>query len=144
MRLGKSNGAAVRIHGLGLYVAEPIPGRARIWEFNPVMDRVVSREEFESLPPAAREFLRVYAYPWPKGGDTLLFSADNGHFPNHSDDANTFEDAHHARPPHDIAVGEETTSDYRRLGHNMHGSFESDSGRWGNEDGRQEDRRVSS
>src|SRR3546814_8649881 len=63
-----------------------LPIWARIWEFNPVMDRFVSREEFESLPPAAREFLRVYAYPWPKGGDTLLFSADNGHFSNRSEE----------------------------------------------------------
>src|SRR3546814_18826761 len=86
MLLVKTYVAPSRIHGLGLFAAERIPRGARIWEFNPVMDRFVSREEFESLPPAAREFLRVYAYPWPKGGDTLLFSADNGHFSNRSEE----------------------------------------------------------
>src|SRR3546814_1178092 len=68
MLLVKTYVAPSRIHGLGLFAAERIPRGARIWEFNPVMDRFVSREEFESLPPAARESLRVYAYPWPKGG----------------------------------------------------------------------------
>lgn len=120
MLLVKTYVAPSSIHGLGLFAAEPIRKGTRIWAFDPVFDRFITREEFEKLPPAAQQFLRIYAYPWPKDGDTLLFSADNGHFSNHSDDANTYEEEPYAYAARDIAVGEEITSNYRRLGIPFH------------------------
>ncbi|HET8729290.1 MAG TPA: SET domain-containing protein-lysine N-methyltransferase [Alphaproteobacteria bacterium] len=122
MLLVKTYVAPSPIHGLGLFAAESIPKDTRIWEFHPAFDRFIAPEEFESLPPPAQAFLQVYAYPWPKGGDILLFSADNGRFSNHSDDANTVEREPYAYAARDIRAGEEITSDYRRLGIGLAGS----------------------
>lgn len=121
MLLVKTYVAPSRIHGLGLFAAERIPKGTRIWEFNPVFDRFITKAEFDALPQAARDFLRIYAYAWPKDGDTLLFSADNGHFSNHSDDANTIEEEPYAIAARDILPGEEITSNYGRLGIKMEG-----------------------
>lgn len=106
-RIGPSS-----IHGNGVFACEPVAAGQTIWRFHPPFDQVFSDEQIEALPPAARDFIKAYAYRSMQLGGKLVLSGDNARFLNHSDAPNTEEGAFASVARHAIALGEEITCDY--------------------------------
>jgi hypothetical protein len=103
--LGKS-----RIHGLGVFAAQPIRKGAKIWRFVYGFDRFYTRKRLATLPKPARDYINLHGYQWK---NEILLSMDYDTFMNHSENPNT--DFHNgfviARS--NIRKGEEITNDYR-------------------------------
>lgn len=106
-----------KIHGTGLFAAEPIRVGSAVWSFTPAFDRTFTREEIAKLPDGARIYLATYAYKSQVSGVYVL-PEDNGKYFNHSDAPNT-RSTHPADGGEvityalrDIAPGEELTDDY--------------------------------
>jgi hypothetical protein len=103
--LGKS-----RIHGLGVFAAQPIRKGAKIWRFVYGFDRFYTRKRLAKLPKPARDYINLHGYQWK---NEILLSMDYDTFMNHSENPNT--DFHNgfviARS--NIRKGEEITNDYR-------------------------------
>ncbi len=105
------------IHGIGVFLAEPVRAGQLIWRFDSRIDRVFSDSELRELPEVAQEFLRTYS---TLHSDLRLWvlCGDNGRHFNHSDTPNTrslgiaFGDDVAAQ---DLPVGTELTSDYRTI-----------------------------
>lgn len=105
------------IHGIGIFLTEPVSKGDLIWRFDSRLDRVYSNEEIASLPAGAQEFLRTYS-TWHDGVQLWVLCGDNGRHFNHSDSPNTVSDG--AAFGTDVAaadlpVGTELTSDYRLI-----------------------------
>lgn len=100
------------IHGLGVFAAEVIRKETRIWRFVEGFDRCYSPKEFARLPKPARDFLKSYGY---KVDGEILFTVDNDHYINHSDDPNTYLKNGYTIALRNISKGEEITNDYREF-----------------------------
>ena len=78
--LDKSN-----IHGIGLFAGQDIPRGTRIWEYNPLVDHVYTKQEWEelkcSLPSGFIDSMYVY-----KQGGKYCLNLDNDRFTNHQDE----------------------------------------------------------
>ena len=98
------------IHGIGVFLIEPVEAGQLIWRFDSRIDRIYSDEELE-------EFLRTYS---TLHADLRLWvlCGDNGRYFNHSDNPNTtslgiaFGDDVAAEA---LPAGAELTSDYRTI-----------------------------
>jgi len=105
------------IHGIGVFLLEPVKEGDIIWRFDSRIDRVFSEQEILEMPPRLRQFLRVYSTLHAEWGLWVL-CGDNGRHFNHSDAPNTtsmgiaFGDDV-AR--WDLPAGTELTSDYRTI-----------------------------
>jgi len=105
------------IHGVGVFLAEPVERGRLIWRFDSRIDRVYAPEEIESLPVHVQRYLRTYS-TWHEQSGLYVLCGDNGRYFNHSDTPSTISNAisfgedHAAR---DLAAGEELTSDYRTI-----------------------------
>lgn len=116
------------IHGIGVFLAEPVHAGQLIWRFDSRIDRVYSEDEVASLPPRARAFLRIYS-TWHEQARVWVLCGDNGRHFNHSDRPNTVSDGVAFGCDHavvDLPAGTELTSDYaticdsvRRNGHDF-------------------------
>jgi len=108
---------ASSIHGIGVFVTEPVRAGQLVWRFDSRIDRVFSDEELREMPEQLQRFLRTYS---TLHGELNLWvlCGDNGRHFNHSDTPNTrsmgiaFGDDVAAE---DIAAGTELTSDYRTI-----------------------------
>jgi SET domain-containing protein len=105
------------IHGIGVFLAEPVRRGELIWRFDSRIDRVFSEAELEEMPAHVQRFLRTYSTL--HGGLKLwVLCGDNGRHFNHSDTPNThslgiaFGDDVAAE---DLPAGTELTSDYRTI-----------------------------
>ena len=105
------------IHGIGVFLTEPVKAGQTIWRFDSRIDRVFSSAELAEMPERLQQFLRTYS---TLHGDLDLWvlCGDNGRHFNHSDTPNTRslgiafgEDVAVA----DLPVGTELTSDYRTI-----------------------------
>lgn len=106
-----------KIHGIGVFLLEPVREGDVIWRFDSRIDRVYSDWELAELPPRLRRFLRVYSTLHEPSGLWVL-CGDNGRHFNHSDTPNTLsqgiafgDDVARANLP----AGTELTSDYRTI-----------------------------
>src|SRR3546814_12113171 len=108
---------ASEIHGIGVFLLEPVKEGDVIWRFDSRIDRVYSENELGELPPRLRQFLRVYSTLHAESGLWVL-CGDNGRHFNHSDTPNTvslglaFGDDIASC---DLPVGTELTSNYRTI-----------------------------
>jgi hypothetical protein len=108
---------ASSIHGIGVFITEPVRAGQLIWRFDSRIDRVFADEELGEMPEQLQRFLRTYS---TLHGDLKLWvlCGDNGRHFNHSDTPNTrsmgiaFGDDLAAK---DIPAGTELTSDYRTI-----------------------------
>lgn len=105
-----------KIHGTGLFAAEPIPSGTLIWEFTPGFDRAMTDLEMRQLPLDARRYLADYAYRSQTSGRHII-PEDNGRYFNHSDTPNTISRYNgngeaQTYALRDIAAGEELTDNY--------------------------------
>jgi uncharacterized protein len=107
-----------RIHGIGLFAAEPIPRGTVLWTLHPAIDIQLGPEVFETLVPAAREQIVKYSYLDPVLRKYVL-CGDDARFFNHDDDPNCLDvpDGQGGRTiaKRDIAAGEELTCDYAHI-----------------------------
>jgi uncharacterized protein len=105
------------IHGLGVFLLQPVRQGELVWRFDSRIDRVYTPDEIESLPAHAQHYLRTYS-TWHEQAGLWVLCGDNGRYFNHADAPSTISDAiafgcdHAAR---DLAAGEELTSDYRTI-----------------------------
>jgi len=105
------------IHGIGVFLTEPVRKGELIWRFDSRIDRVYTEEDIATLPEHMRRFLRTYSTL--HGGLRLwVLCGDNGRHFNHSEMPNTQsrgiafgEDV----AAEEIAPGTELTSDYRTI-----------------------------
>lgn len=117
MLMVKTELGASDIHGIGVFLAEPVRAGQLIWRFDSRIDRVYSDAEIEEMPPILQEFLRTYSTLHAEQKLWVL-CGDNGRHFNHSDHPNTrslgiaFGDDVAAS---DLPAGTELTSDYRTI-----------------------------
>lgn len=105
------------IHGVGVFLVEPVREGQLIWRFDSRIDRVFADEELEEMPDRLQHFLRTYS---TFHGDLRLWvlCGDNGRHFNHSNTPNTrslgiaLGDDVAAQ---DLLAGTELTSDYRTI-----------------------------
>lgn len=108
---------ASQIHGIGVFVTQPVGAGELIWRFDSRIDRVFSDQELREMPEHLQTFLRTYSTLHRDLGLWVL-CGDNGRHFNHSDIPNTrslgiaFGDDVAAC---DLEPGTELTSDYRTI-----------------------------
>lgn len=105
------------IHGLGVFLLEPVARGQLIWRFDSRIDRVYGAEEVASLPEHVQRYLKTYS-TWHAQTGLYVLCGDNGRYFNHSTTPSTVSNAisfgedHAAR---DLAIGDELTSDYATI-----------------------------
>jgi SET domain-containing protein len=109
MMLVRCHVAPSPIHGLGLFLDEPVSKGQIVWKFNGSVDRILPR----SLKPysfAFKEFVAKYSYLDHYG--RFILCGDLAIFMNHSETPTLvgYSTDYAAR---DLAVGDEMTCDYR-------------------------------
>ncbi len=105
------------IHGIGVFLTEPVRAGQLIWRFDSRIDRAFSDAELLDMPEQLQRFLRTYS---TLQADLKLWvlCGDNGRHFNHSDTPNTRslgialgDDV----AAEDLPAGAELTSDYRTI-----------------------------
>nr|WP_294169688.1 hypothetical protein [uncultured Sphingomonas sp.] len=105
------------IHGIGVFLLQPVRKGDVIWRFDSRIDRIYSDAEVADLPEALQRFLRVYSTRHDDL-DVWVLCGDNGRHFNHSNTPNTrslgvaFGDDIAAA---DLPAEAELTSDYRTI-----------------------------
>lgn len=101
-----------KIHGIGLFAAEPIKKGTIVWEFSPHIDMKFPIRRYHEAPQQVKEFLNIYGYVPIEQPDVYLICVDNARFINHADKPNTDDTTGKTIANRDIAAGEEILSDY--------------------------------
>ena len=105
------------IHGIGVFLTEPVRAGQLVWRFDSRIDRVFSDAELAELPNIMQDFLRTFS-TLDAERRLWVLCGDNGRHFNHSDNPNTvslgiaFGDDVAAT---DLPLGTELTSDYRTI-----------------------------
>lgn len=105
------------IHGLGVFLLQPVRKGDLIWRFDERIDRVYRPNEVETLPPHMQAYLKTYA-TWHQPFGVFVLCGDNGRYFNHSDRPSTVSNAICFGEDHalaDLEAGAELTSDYRTI-----------------------------
>ncbi len=109
------------IHGIGVFLLQPVRQGELIWRFDSRIDRVYTEEELETFPEHMKRFLRVYS-TWHEPTRLWVLCGDNARHFNHSDAPTTISNAisfgedraaadldgrhrAHLRLPHDLRHG---------------------------------------
>lgn len=103
-----------KIHGVGVFAAEEIDAESLVWEFHPIIDRLISVAEFEMLPLVAKEMVRRHA-EFVTAGNFFVLSGDNDRYMNHSENPNIREAGRRMYSNRRIRTNEEMTCDYRQV-----------------------------
>jgi uncharacterized protein len=105
------------VHGIGVFAKEFIAKGAKVWEFHPIFDLKIEREQFEQLSDAAKEEIEIHMYE-PDPGGPFYYETTSGKYMNHARDPNVdFTDVGFGFATRDIQPGEELTCDYRQIMH---------------------------
>jgi SET domain-containing protein len=105
------------IHGIGVFLLQPISKGDLIWRFDARIDRVYTEAEIATVPEHMQRFLRTYS-TWHQATELWVFCGDNGRHFNHSDQPTTVSNAiafGEDRAAADLPAGTELTSDYRTI-----------------------------
>ncbi|MEM9373547.1 MAG: SET domain-containing protein-lysine N-methyltransferase [Planctomycetota bacterium] len=100
------------IHGVGVFVLEPIAQGQAISEDDPRAQITFTPEQVEALPDPLRRFIEAYGWPSAPDRDEYILTVDNEKYMNHSTAPNIDQNGIALR---DIEVGEELTIDYADL-----------------------------
>jgi len=109
------------IHGIGVFLLQPVRKGDVVWQYDSRVDRVYSPEEIASLPDHIRRFLDIYS-TWHEQVGLWVLCGDNGRHFNHSDTPNTISDGiafGRDIAAADLPAGTELTSDYRTICDNV-------------------------
>jgi len=66
-----------------VFTRELIPRGAKVWVFHPTFDIRYTEEEFEALPPVARQEIEIRLYR-PVPGGYIYYESTMGKYMNHS------------------------------------------------------------
>jgi SET domain-containing protein len=105
------------IHGVGVFLRQPVRKGDLIWRFDSRIDRVYTEEEVATFPEHIQQFLRIYS-TWHDATKLWVLCGDHARHFNHSDNPNTVSNAisfGEDRALMDLAPGTELTSDYRTI-----------------------------
>jgi uncharacterized protein len=105
------------IHGIGVFLLEPVRQGDPIWSFDSRIDRVYTEREIATLPEHMQRFLRTYS-TWHSGAQVWVLCGDNGRHFNHSDTPTTVSDGvafGQDWAAADLPAGTELTTDYRTI-----------------------------
>jgi len=105
------------IHGIGVFLLEPVKAGQLLWRFDSRIDRIYSEAEVASLPARMRDFIHIYS-TWHDGVKLWILCGDNGRHFNHSDAPNTISEGIGFGDDiamHDLPAGAELTSDYTTI-----------------------------
>jgi SET domain-containing protein len=108
---------ASAIHGIGVFLTEPVAAGTVIWQFDSRIDRVYSETEIASLPRRLQDFLRTYS-TWHDGVELWVLCGDNGRHFNHSATPNSRSEGIAFgidRAAMDLPAGTELTADYSTI-----------------------------
>ena len=75
------------IEGIGLFANQFIPKDTVVWEYNPIIDLKLRKDEIESLAEGARQQVQKYSYREEMSG-LYIFCGDDARFFNHSEHPN--------------------------------------------------------
>ena len=107
------------IHGIGVFLGEPVKKGQLVWQFDKDFDMQITQKHLDALYPVQYDYFSTYCYKSIKTG-FYVFCIDDAKYVNHSVTPSTTG----IYPPHclhvegadvaarDLAVGEEITSDY--------------------------------
>lgn len=115
---------ASSIHGVGVFLLEPVKRGELIWRFDSRVDRVYSHDDLTSLPPIAQLVLRTYA-TYHLQSAVWVLCGDHGRHVNHSYTPNTVSDGvafGDGRAAVDLSTGAELTSNYTTICDNARSS----------------------
>lgn len=96
-------------YGLGIFSVNYIKEGEVVWQYNSLIDRKISIEEYNSLPTVAQKFLKEYS---PCDGKHYNLDGDSTRHMNHSWTPNIRFCGDEAIAIRNIEVGEELTTDY--------------------------------
>ena len=105
------------IHGIGVFLLEPVKAGQLIWRFDSRIDRVYSEAEVATLPARMRRYIQTYS-TWHDGLKVWILCGDNGRHFNHSDKPNTMSEGIGFGDDialTDLPAGAELTSDYTTI-----------------------------
>ncbi len=105
------------IHGIGVFLLEPVRKGEIVWRFDSRIDRIYSDAEIASLPARMQRFLRTYS-TWHQATGLWVLCGDNGRHFNHSATPNTISDAiafGQDMAAEDLPAGTELTSHYTTI-----------------------------
>ncbi len=105
------------IHGIGVFLLQPVRAGDLIWRFDSRIDRIYSGREMAELPASLQHFLQVYSTRHD-ALDLWVLCGDNGRHFNHSDAPNTLSKGIALGDDvaaFDLQPGAELTSDYRTI-----------------------------
>lgn len=105
------------IHGIGVFLLEPVKAGQILWRFDSRIDRIYSQAEVSSLPARMQAFIETYS-TWHEGLQVWILCGDNGRHFNHSATPNTL--SRGIGFGDDVAIcdmpaGAELTSDYTTI-----------------------------
>lgn len=109
------------IHGLGVFLTQPLTKGDLVWRFDSRVDRVYTEQEIATLPPHVQRYLRTYS-TWHDASGLFVLCGDNGRYFNHSPNPTTVSDAisfGEDRAVRDLSPGDELTSDYSTICDNV-------------------------
>ncbi len=113
MLLVRTKIAKSSIHGNGLFADEDIAKGTIVWSFNPLIDKILTDEQIQSLPAHIREHIDTYSFI---DDGMHILCGDFGIFVNHSDTPNLGSAGDDSVAIRDIKRGEEITDDYDSYG----------------------------
>ena len=103
------------IHGIGVFLEEPVEKGQVVWQYDPRIDVAIPQDELQGFPIAMQLYLKVYTYiEMVDNQRVMILSADHAKHVNHSDHPNLFDtpDGRQEIAARDIAAGEELTCNY--------------------------------
>src|ERR1700712_3412485 len=80
------------IHGLGVFLLEPVKQGGLIWRFDGRIDRVYTPDEVATLPAHMQRFLETYC-TWHAQAGLFVLCGDHGRFFNHAEAPSTVSNA---------------------------------------------------
>lgn len=102
------------IHGIGVFAGEDIPDGTLVWEFHPLIDRLITEAEIHTLPLPVQEMVRKHA-EFVESEAAFILSGDNDRFMNHSATPNIRDEGERMFSNTTIPKGTELTCDYRQV-----------------------------
>jgi len=104
------------IHGVGVFTAEGVKQGTPVWQFNPLIDRILIPEQLEQLPAITRTFIESVAIPYPFGTGNYCLALDHASYMNHSLEPNVSSQEINLAL-RDIPKGTELTVNYYKEDH---------------------------
>jgi hypothetical protein len=72
------------IHGIGVFLLQPVKKEEVVWHYHPRIDRVYTEADREALPPLISDFIDTYGC-WHEKTGLWMVCGDHARFLNHSE-----------------------------------------------------------